>query len=336
MTSFSFAHVSHQYSEFPAVEDLSINVQSGETLCLLGPSGSGKTTSLRLLAGIDAPTKGEIYINETLVSSPDYLLPLERRGIGFLFQDYALFPHLTVMDNVTFGLANPKSQAAKQKAINMLSAAGVLDYADKYPDQLSGGEQQRVALARALAPEPSLMLLDEPFSSLDIGLRESMRVLTLKLLKQVQSTNVIVTHDPEDALFLADRIAVMHEGRMIQCDSAETIYHHPKSLNVAIALGSINSCKYNEIEDISKGIEGVSDTQIIAVRPNAIRVSPASKQKHIALSAKLTQTRLIGHVYHSLLELSPLHTWEILTNEAISPEQNEFYIAQNDLMIFDN
>ena len=336
MTSFSFAHVSHQYSAFPAVEDLTINVQSGETLCLLGPSGSGKTTSLRLLAGIDTPSKGEIYINETLVSSPDYVLPLEKRGIGFLFQDYALFPHLSVMDNVTFGLANPKSQAAKQKAIQMLSAAGVLDYADKYPDQLSGGEQQRVALARALAPEPSLMLLDEPFSSLDIGLRESMRVLTLKLLKQVQSTNVIVTHDPEDAVFLADRIAVMHEGRMIQCDTAEIIYNHPKSLNVAIALGALNSCNYKNIKNNFKGIENASDDQIIAVRPGSIRVKPPAKQKHVAFSASMTQTRLIGHVYHSLLELNPLHTWEILTNEALSPEHNEFYIAQNDVMIFDN
>ena len=189
--ALSFRNVSCSFDGQKVVDDVSFDIAEGEIVCLLGPSGCGKTTSLRLAAGMEAPSGGEIYLGETCVSSASHVAPPETRGIGFLFQDFALFPHLSVLDNVTFGLHDMPDNKKKARALELLKAVGLSGFADAFPSTLSGGEQQRAALARAMAPRPKLVLMDEPFSNLDPQLRDQMRDLTLRLLKENRAAGLI-------------------------------------------------------------------------------------------------------------------------------------------------
>ena len=228
------------YAGAVAVEDVSLDVDPGEILCLLGPSGCGKTTLLRLVAGIERPTSGRILINEQDVSGPGVFVPPERRGVGLMFQDFALFPHLTIIQNVAFGLKDLARADALREAHAALERVGLDHYAQDYPHILSGGEQQRVALARAITPRPSVLLMDEPFSGLDSRLRELMREETLAILKETRATCMIVTHSPEEAMQLGNRIALMREGRLIQAGRPEEIYHSPYDIEVARLFSDIN------------------------------------------------------------------------------------------------
>ena len=223
----TFEGVSRRYGDSYALKDFSLDVAPGEVVCLLGPSGCGKSTLLRVAAGLERPSEGRILINGQEVSGPKAFVPPEKRGVGLMFQDFALFPHLTIVDNVAFGLkALPKADAVRE-ALNMLVRVGLEDYAEAYPHILSGGQQQRVALARAIVPRPSVMLMDEPFSGLDVQLREAMQEETLTLLRETRATSMIVTHHPEEALRLGDRIAVMRKGRIVQVGKAEELYNNP-------------------------------------------------------------------------------------------------------------
>ena len=219
---------------------IDLSIAQGEIVALLGPSGCGKTTTLRLIAGLEKPDAGTVSLRGQLVSGDGRFVPAERRGIGFMFQDFALFPHLTVLENVAFGLKRLRSAARRERALAVLTEVGLADRADDYPDKLSGGQKQRVALARALAPEPSIMLLDEPFSGLDAGLRQSLRAETVQVLRRAGCTAVLVTHDPEEAMFMADRIAVMNEGRIEQIGTPAELYQHPASPFVAAFFGEVN------------------------------------------------------------------------------------------------
>jgi iron(III) transport system ATP-binding protein len=224
----------------PAVDELTLSVERGQILALLGPSGCGKTTTLRLIAGFEAPDEGQVIIADRVVAdaAAGIAVPPEERGVGVVFQDYALFPHLTVQDNVAFGLhARPRPERAA-RARNVLDLVGLTDFARRYPHELSGGQQQRVALARALAPEPSLLLLDEPFSNLDADLRAQMRDEVEKLLRGTGTTAVFVTHDQEEAFTIADVVGVLDGGRLEQLASPETIYHHPATPFVAEFVGA--------------------------------------------------------------------------------------------------
>ncbi|MEC7721533.1 MAG: ABC transporter ATP-binding protein, partial [Pseudomonadota bacterium] len=228
-----------------AVNGISLNIKPGEIICFLGPSGCGKTTSLRLIGGIVKPNNGEISIDDEIVSSVSFQVPPEDRHIGFLFQDFALFPHLSVMQNVLFGLNIQKHEDADARAGRMLALTGVSHLAERYPDTLSGGEQQRVALARAIAPAPGLVLMDEPFSNLDPPLRADMRRLTVSLLRGEHTdispaTGIIVTHDAVDAMHMADKIAVMSEGQIVQFDKPDQIYENPASPLVVKLMGASN------------------------------------------------------------------------------------------------
>ncbi len=222
----------------PAVNRVSLTLGQGEILALLGPSGCGKTTLLRLIAGFERPDQGTIYLGQQAVCGPCWLPP-ERRDVGIVFQDYALFPHLTVEKNVAFGLQSlvrlgsldPKQvQVQTQEAIALVGLTG---FERRFPHELSGGQQQRVALARALAPRPTLILLDEPFSNLDVQVRLHLRQEVRDVLKQVNASGVFVTHDQEEALALADRVAVMRQGQIEQCDRPETVYASPTSRFIA-------------------------------------------------------------------------------------------------------
>ncbi len=221
-----------------AVDDVTLSVERGETLVLLGPSGCGKTTLLRVLAGLETPDSGTIILDgKTLTSSAEFV-PAERRRIGMVFQDWALFPHLTVAENVAFGL--DKDQIAQGRVAETLEMVGLERLGDRYLDALSGGQKQRVALARALAPRPRVLLFDEPFSNLDTTLRAQVRSDIASLMKEVGMTSIFVTHDQEEAFVLGDRIGVMKEGRVIQVDTPTGIYQYPASPWVATFVGEAN------------------------------------------------------------------------------------------------
>lgn len=237
MALLEFRRVSQSYSAHEVLHDLSFTLEQGEIGCLLGPSGCGKTTVLRAIAGFEAIGGGEIILNGARVSAPGFLLPAERRRIGMVFQDYALFPHLDIAANVSFGLRGlPRAERAR-RVDELLDIVGLTGSGGAYPHELSGGQQQRVALARALAPQPSLLLMDEPFSNLDVTLRERLSLEVRDILKQQGATAIIVTHDQHEAFALADGIGVMHAGEIQQWDSAYNLYHRPANRFVAGFIG---------------------------------------------------------------------------------------------------
>ncbi len=219
----------------------SLQLKHGQIASLLGPSGCGKTTLLRAIAGFQSITQGEIYVHEKLFSKSSYSLAPENRHIGMMFQDLALFPHLTVKENICFGLTTLPKQEQQLRMQHVLELTELTNQEKKYPHQLSGGQQQRVALARALAPKPEILLLDEPFSSLDPDLREQVATEVRKILKHEHVTAVLVTHDQHEAFAMADEIGVMNDGKIAQWDTAYNIYHKPKTRFVAdfVGLGSM-------------------------------------------------------------------------------------------------
>ena len=224
----------------PVVEDLCFEVYTGEIFALLGPSGCGKTTTLRLIAGFERADAGEICVDGRCFEGSKTHLPPEARDIGIVFQEYALFPHLNVLENVAFGLKKLPAKLRDERAMTVLEMVGMTIFKDRKPHQLSGGQQQRVALARSIAPNPKLILLDEPFSNLDAGLRHSTREEIRVLLKNAGMSAVFITHDQEEALCFADRLAVMHDGRIEQIGTPETVYRRPQTPFVADFLGATN------------------------------------------------------------------------------------------------
>jgi iron(III) transport system ATP-binding protein len=224
------------YGTETVVEGLSLSVREGEILTLLGPSGCGKTTTLRLIAGLERPDGGAVRLNSEPMSGSSFVAP-EDRGVGVVFQEFALFPHLTARENVAFGLKDRPDSEVESRVDDLLELVDLAGQGDSYPDQLSGGQQQRVALARSLAPEPDILLLDEPFSNLDVDLRVEMREEVRKIIKRTGVTAVSVTHDQEEALSISDRVAVMNDGRIEQVGDPETVFQHPESRFVAAFLG---------------------------------------------------------------------------------------------------
>jgi iron(III) transport system ATP-binding protein len=225
--------------EVPVLQQVSLQVETGTMVCLLGPSGCGKTTLLRLIAGFEEPDSGEIHLIKRLVSRPGLLVPPEQRHIGMVFQDFALFPHLTVGQNIQFGLFRWPAAWRRTRLAEMLQLVGLEGTAGRYPHELSGGQQQRVALARALAPNPQLLLLDEPFSNLDVNLRQQLREEVQAILLHAGITTLLVTHDRQEALSLAHTLAVIEHGRIVQHAPPDEVIRHPCSRFVAqfLALG---------------------------------------------------------------------------------------------------
>jgi iron(III) transport system ATP-binding protein len=219
------------------VDGLSLKLERGSIGCLLGPSGCGKTTALRCIAGFEPVDQGSIRAHDRLLAEPGFAMPPAERHVGMVFQDYALFPHLSVGGNVGFGLRKLNSVARSKRVAQVLEGVGLSEFSQRFPHQLSGGQQQRVALARALAPEPELILLDEPFSSLDVELRERLSAEVRVILKNLNTTALLVTHDQQEAFAMADVIGVMKEGRLEQWDVAYELYHRPRTRFVADFIG---------------------------------------------------------------------------------------------------
>ncbi len=232
-----FSNVTHAYEHTPVLEGVSFHVEPGMIACLLGASGCGKTTVLRCIAGFEPVLGGTVSLDGTVISARGVSLPPEQRRIGVVFQDYALFPHLTVAGNIAFGLRNTSAAAREARVRELLHIVGLAELGAKYPQELSGGQQQRVALARALAPRPQLLLLDEPFSNLDVEMRERLSVEVRDILKREFITAVLVTHDQNEAFNIADMIGIMKNGRIEQWDTPYRLYHEPLTRYAADFIG---------------------------------------------------------------------------------------------------
>ncbi len=292
--------VSKRYgrSDHAAVEQLDLDVASGEILCLLGPSGCGKTTLLRLIAGFEMPDAGSVRIAGRTVADAGTWVEPENRRLGFVFQDYALFPHLTVRQNVAFGLREGTKVARLAQADAVLDLVGLTIFAGRYPHQLSGGQQQRVALARALAPAPTVILLDEPFSNLDAALRGSTRAEVRQILKRTGTTAILVTHDQEEAMTFADRIALMRSGRLEQVGTPEGVYGRPETAFVASFLGRTNlirgdgqgSAARTPLGDLAL-TRPAHGQVMLSVRPEAIAFSPNGSGAEV----RVLQREFKGH-----------------------------------------
>jgi len=285
--------VTRTFGDECAVEDFSLSVFEGELLTLLGPSGCGKTTTLRLLAGLMRPDEGRIVVDDTVVAGDGQFVQADQRDIGLVFQDYALFPHLSVAENVAYGINDWPDDEIDARVEELLSLVGLADYHDHSPNDLSGGQQQRVALARSLAPEPDVLLLDEPFSNLDVSLRKEMREEVRAILKETGVTAVSVTHDQEEALSISDRVAVMADGRIEQIGRPEAVFQKPESRFVAEFLGQagflsgqlergtietgIGTLDTDMIQGLSPEYDG-ADIDVL-VRPDDLRAIPIEESK---------------------------------------------------------
>ncbi len=232
-----FTNVTHAYARTPVLQGVSFSVKPGMIACLLGASGCGKTTVLRCIAGFEPILGGTVELDGAVMSAKGVSVPPEKRRIGVVFQDYALFPHLTVAGNIAFGLHAFTSSQRKARVHELLDMIGLGDLGEKYPQELSGGQQQRVALARALAPRPQLLLLDEPFSNLDVEMRERLSIEVRDILKREQTTAVLVTHDQNEAFNIADMIGIMKNGRIEQWDTPYRLYHEPLTRYAADFIG---------------------------------------------------------------------------------------------------
>jgi iron(III) transport system ATP-binding protein len=237
MSLLEVHRVSHAYGKHAVVRDLSFTLAPGEIACLLGSSGCGKTTMLRLIAGFEMPSSGSIRLNGVAIAGEQNHVPAEARRIGMVFQDYALFPHLSVADNIGFGLRQQSAPARRRRVDEMLELIGLASRGERYPHELSGGQQQRVALARAVAPQPHLLLLDEPFSNLDVELRERLSLEVRDILKRAGMAAILVTHDQNEAFAVADMVGIMRGGRVEQWDTPYNLYHRPATRHVAGFIG---------------------------------------------------------------------------------------------------
>ncbi|WP_256532171.1 ABC transporter ATP-binding protein [Halovivax cerinus] len=319
--------VEHRYGSECVVEDYTLDVYDGEILTLLGPSGCGKTTTLRLIAGLETPETGEIRLHGDVVADDDRFVPPEDRGVGVVFQDFALFPHMTAAENVAFGLTDWSADERDERVATLLELVGLDDQADAYPGELSGGQQQRIALARSIAPEPDLLLLDEPFSNLDVDLRVEMREEVRRIIKETGVTAISVTHDQEEALSISDRVAVMYDGQLEQIGVPEEVFQEPTSRFVAGFLGHASflsgTVTGDHVEtalgrvlraDVGGLTAAYDGTEIdLLVRPDDVTAYPATGEE---TDGEVIYRRYLGPTVLYRVELDGGETIECMHNHA--------------------
>lgn len=303
--SVQLENVRRRFDDLVAVRDVSLDIAPGEIVCLLGPSGCGKTTLLRLVCGLELPDAGRILIDGREMSGPTGFVPPEARGVGLMFQDFALFPHMSVVENVAFGLQAMEHATALKEARLALERMGLSAYAQAYPHMLSGGQQQRVALARAIVPRPRVMMMDEPFSGLDPRLRTAMREETLAILRETRTTCLIVTHEAEEAMLLGDRIVIMRAGEIVQAGTTQEIFDHPSELFVAEMMSEINVVPCKVGRGAARGALGtfptaadVAGDALLCFRPRVVQFSDAED----ATPAQVLGTRSLGD--ETIIELA--------------------------------
>ncbi|MFA9516209.1 ABC transporter ATP-binding protein [Halopenitus sp. H-Gu1] len=310
-----------------AVSGVDLAVRDGELLTLLGPSGCGKTTMLRLIAGLETPSEGQITIGDARVADPDLCVTPENRDVGIVFQDFALFPHLSVRENIAFGLTELSATETEERVSELLELVNMPDHGEKTPDQLSGGQKQRVALARSLAPEPDVLLLDEPFSNLDVRLRVEMREEVRRILKEAGVTAVSVTHDQEEALSISDRIAVMADGKLEQIGTPESVFEQPESKFVASFLGRASFLKgHLRSGTVETGIGRFNAATLegydtvydgapvdVLVRPDDLRASPSSEE---TADGTVVSRQYVGPSFVYRVELASGESVHCLHNHA--------------------
>ena len=342
--------ICHDFGSLRAVDQVTLDVQPGEVVCLLGPSGCGKSTLLRIAASLEELQHGRVMINgEDMRLSSGRLVPPERRNVGLMFQDSALFPHLSVLDNVCFGLDKLPARERRERALHFLAKLGMADYAERYPHMLSGGQQQRVALARALAPGPGLMLLDEPFSALDARLRDRIRDDTLHLLKSAGAGTLLVTHDPEEALFMADRIALMKDGRILQMDRPVDLYCQPIDPFVATFFGELNRLEgvvengqvTTPLGRVDAGGLAEGTPALVMIRPEGLRVvvvgraDPDHRASHVIMSRLLGRNSLVHICMHDA-ENREYHVHSTMPGVFLPAENQrvELHLDQSQAFVF--
>ena len=310
MDALVLENVSHDFGDLRALDDVSLSVAPGELVCLLGPSACGKTTALRIAAGLENLQRGRVLMGDRVMADSKTDVPPEERGVGLVFQDFALFPHLSVLDNVGFGLRGLDAKTRRTRALDSLERVGLEQSAKAFPHTLSGGQQQRVALARALAPKPKVMLLDEPFSGLDAALRQKVRDQTLHVLKASGAATLMVTHDPEEAMFMADRVALLRSGRLVQTGRPVDLYIRPNDAFVAGFFGEINRLEgvvqggtvATPLGEVEVDFEDGTAVEVL-IRPEALRLQPLAEGSGAEKgAARVMAARMLGR--SSLVHLS--------------------------------
>lgn len=339
--------VSHRYGDKLVVNDVSLTIGPGELMCLLGPSGCGKTTTLRIAAGLEAPQLGSVWMGDGLVAGDGVFVPPEQRGVGFLFQDYALFPHLDVLGNVIFGLKGLSAEEKTARALEALRMVGMDNHAKSYPHTLSGGQQQRVGLARALAPRPRLMLLDEPFSGLDKRLRDQVRDETLHVLKAAGVSTLMVTHDPEEAMFMADTIALMRHGRIVQVGAPAELYCHPVNAFSARFFGEVNRLPGQVFHGIVETPFGQLDAPgyitgaevEVLMRPEALSLSAVADGEDPPFWVQVIESRMLGrsslvHLRTEGVDGSTLHLHARVPGRYLPPPDEVLAVTLDKAQVF--
>jgi iron(III) transport system ATP-binding protein len=296
----------------PAVNNLNITVSKGEILALVGESGCGKTTVLRLITGFEIPDTGELFLNGRLISGERIFVQPEKRGIGIVFQDYALFPHKTIAENICFGLFSQKKAEQKKRLKEMLSLTSLEEMGKRYPHELSGGQRQRAALARALAPRPGLILLDEPFSSIDSVLRSQLRKEIREIVKKSEATAIFVTHDTTDVLDISDRAVVLQQGETLQVGSPQEIYRRPANSYVATFFGETNFVKAKPVKTGFLTAQGLiswnsnpysrNEFVTLSVRPEAYQLTQTEDQS--TFSGTIRSRKFFGSHYEFMVEIT--------------------------------
>ncbi len=339
MATLNLIGLTKRFGSVVAVDAIDLQVHDGEFMCILGPSGCGKSTLLRMIAGFETPTEGEIHLDGDVMT----LVPANRRPTAMVFQKYTLWPHMKVFNNIAFGLqlrGLPKAEI-KRKVEEALALVSLSGYEERYPAQLSGGQQQRVALARALVLEPKVLLLDEPFSSLDAILRVRLREELRRIQRRLKITAIFVTHDQEEALTLADRIAVMNEGRIEQLAAPAQIYANPSTLFVADFIGAMNLLQ-GEVRGgrvlvgglaLTPDVELAEGTVTVAIRPEDLAVLPVAHGE--AWPSVVEQISDLGHYRRALLDVNGLEGLKMYLPKSIAPEEgSQLHVFPRRILIY--
>lgn len=343
----SFNNISFAYDKTQVLTDLDLDAKTGEITCLLGSSGCGKSTLLRLAAGLELVQQGSITLTDgdsELLASSTYHLAPEQRPIGMMFQENALFPNMNVRDNIAFGLDDLPKQEQLATVNTLLSLTGLEAYGERRPHQLSGGQQQRIALARAIAPKPKVLLMDEPFASIDVTLRRQLRETFRQTLKQSNSTAILVTHDPLEAMEMADRIAFMQEGKVLQCDSPQALYHNPAAASVAVLFDDAQQINSDYEDGEFKTAFGVikvdaSKTNFtpgsftLVARPEglSLKVHPP-EQAGFAEAAEVLDVRFSGNFWNVYIARKNERTSRMSNPEATAASQASSSSAPIDVL----